>query len=307
MERGGNKFERAPVVKDIKCIKSMKNFVLVGIVACILFGAVVVYQFLYFNDGKLHVVFCNVGQGDGILIKTPSNKYILIDGGPDRGVTTCLGRHMPFWNRKIDLVVLTHPHADHFFGIFYVLERYSVGTFATEDLKNKTTSYEELLRLVEKKKILQKRVLAGDKWRVGEVTVSIIGPTKEYLQQTSPGGTIGESREFASLITLVQYSEVDVLLTGDSQAQGLKEAIKDLSEAIDILQAPHHGSGTGLDAGLLKKLRPNLAVISVGQNNYGHPNKKILDLFKVHDVTVLQTDQVGDVEIVSDGNKWSVY
>src|SRR6266496_901047 len=103
----------------------MKYLVLICLTVIAL-ASLLTYQYFTFNDGKLHLIFCDVGQGDAILIKTPSDKYILIDGGPDRAVVDCLSRHMPFWKRNIDLMLLTHPHADHFFGMFYILERYNV-------------------------------------------------------------------------------------------------------------------------------------------------------------------------------------
>ncbi len=85
-------------------------------------------------DGKLHLVFCDVGQGDAIYIKTPKGSDILVDGGPNEKVLDCLGRHLPFYDRDIELVVLTHPHADHFTGLISVLERYSVKKIVLENI-----------------------------------------------------------------------------------------------------------------------------------------------------------------------------
>ena len=273
----------------------------------LLLGGVGVFQYIVFDDSKLHVIFCDVGQGDAILIKTPSNKYILVDAGPDRSVLNCLSRHMPFWQRTIDLMLLTHPHADHFFGMFFLLQRYTFDAFATEDLNNKVASYQEFLRQLAEKQVPKKTVFAGDEWQLGNVNLTIVAPSHDYLTQTSPGGMIGESKEFASLITHVHYGTFDLLLTGDSQANGLKNGVANVSEQIDVLQSPHHGSGTGLDADVLQSIQPSLAVISVGaQNRYGHPSPKTLDLFHTQNIPFLRTDQDGDVEIVSDGNTWSV-
>ncbi|MBA3724064.1 MAG: MBL fold metallo-hydrolase [Candidatus Levybacteria bacterium] len=285
----------------------MSKFIISVLAALLLLGGIFWYQYQKFNDGKMHIIFCDVGQGDAVLIKTPGGKYILLDGGPDRSVLNCLAAHMPFWHRRIDLMLLTHPHADHFFGMFYVLERYDVKAFATEDLRNKTTGYEELIKRIGEKKISMQYALAGDTWDLGSVSVRVVGPTQKYLEQTSPGGTIGESREFASLITLVQYGAFDVLLTGDSQALGLQEALSYMPTDLEVLQSPHHGSGTGLDTELLEQLSPTLAVISVGaQNRYNHPHPKILALFTSAQIKVLRTDQVGAIELVSDGSDWKI-
>lgn len=286
----------------------IKKICLLVLFACVLLGGIAGYQYLQFHDGKLHVIFCDVGQGDGILIKAPNEKLIMVDSGPDRKILDCLSRHTPFWVRTIDLAALTHPHADHFFGMFFVLKQYHVTTFATEDLMNKTAGFEELMGEVTSQKIKQERVFAGDNWQIGDVKLEIVGPSPEYLTQTSPGGTIGESKEFASLITLLTYGTFHLLLTGDSQTDGLKLVLGEIPKNIDVLQSPHHGSASGIDDELVSVLDPHIAVISVGaKNRYGHPNPKVLQIYKDHDIPVYRTDQMGDIEIVSDGEKWKIY
>ncbi len=284
----------------------MKKVVVIICSLVVLLASVTVYQYLHFHDGKLHVVFCDVGQGDAILIITPNNKHILNDGGPDQKVIDCLSRHMPFWERGIDLLILTHPHADHFFGMFEILQRYRVYAFATEDLNNKTQSYQELLHLLKEKQVSQVRVLAGDVWNVGDVHVQVVGPTESYLNQTSPGGTIGESKEFASVITHLTYGNFSVLLTGDSQASGLENALDMIGSDVTVLQSPHHGSKTALNTSVLQALAPRVAVISVGVNKYGHPSPEILELYKTNNIPYHRTDKEGDVEFVSDGKEWKV-
>ncbi|MGH9857879.1 MAG: ComEC/Rec2 family competence protein, partial [Acidobacteriota bacterium] len=204
--------------------------------------------------------------------------------------------------RRIDLLLLSHPHADHFFGMFAVLEQYEVKAFATEDLVNKTQSYQALLDVLDEKQIPQRHILAGDRWRIGNVSLAVVGPTEQYLHQTSPGGTIGESKEFASLVLQLTYGKFSVLFTGDSQAVGLEDALPQMTTAITVLQVPHHGSATGLDKDVLEQINPHLAVISVGaENRYNHPHPSILGLLKDENIPIRRTDLVGDVEVVSDG------
>lgn len=282
----------------------MKKLFIIGFVALFSLGVYAFWQYSKFNDGKLHVIFCDVGQGDAILIKTPNNKFILYDGGPDRRVLHCLAKHMPFWNRQIDMMVLSHPHADHFFGMFYVLERYQVKSFATEELMNKTQAFEELLNQIDKNKIPRQYVMAGDLWDVGGVQIEVVGPTQEYLERTSPGGTIGESKEFASLVLKVSYGDFDALLTGDSQVQGLQDAN---TSSIDVLHVPHHGSGSGLEKDVLEQLEPTIAVVSVGaENRYNHPHPRIMELLQSLQIQTFRTDQDGDIMIISDGIGWKV-
>jgi competence protein ComEC len=265
--------------------------------------SLIIYQYFHFNDGKLHVVFCDVGQGDATLIITPNHKYILVDSGPDKRILDCLSRSMPFWQRTIDLAILTHPHSDHYSGYYYVLQRYNITHFVTENLNNKTAGFGELIRIIKDRKIPLQYVSAGDKWRIGEVTLTVAGPTKEFLNTTSPGGFIGEGKEFASVITKVSYGKFSALLTGDSQVSGLMDATDHILQTISVLQVPHHGSSSGLDEHILKNFQPQLAVISVGKNNYGHPTNYALQLLQEKGIKILRTDQQGSIEVVSDGRQ----
>lgn len=258
-------------------------------------------------DSKLHVVFCDVGQGDAIFIKTPKGKDILIDGGPNDSVLSCLSNHMPFWDRELELMFLTHPHADHFLGLISVIQRYTVLSFYTEKLENKTVSFKELIKAVKKEQGEPHYIFAGDRFKTKDgVEIRVLGPSKEYLSQTSPGGLIGESAEFASLILHISYGEFDIILTGDSQISGLSSALqgRTLKGKLEVFQVPHHGSRFGFDRTVIDEINPKLAVISVGKNKYGHPSKEILEL--LHSIKILRTDQNGEIEIVSDAKSFSV-
>lgn len=288
----------------------MKMAILRGLfvtfLALIFLGAIFFSQQARFNDGKLHVVFCDAGQGDAIFIRTPKGADLLIDQGPNDSVLSCLSNHMPFWDRTIELAILTHPHADHFSGFFSILPRYTVLSFATENLSNKSEGFSRLRGEIDSKKIPLRYLYAGDSVKIGETRLQILGPTTDFLQRTSPRGEIGETAEFASLITLVRFGETTFLLTGDSQAAQLDEAIGEVKE-VGVLQVPHHGSKTGLDESIVDSLKPRLAVISVGKNNrYGHPSNEVIKILGDEDVKILRTDENGEVEIVSDGKGWTV-
>ena len=254
------------------------------------------------KEGELHIVFCDVGQGDAILITTPDQKQILIDAGPDKSVIDCLSRHMPLWDRTIELALMTHPHADHFVGYYYVIDGYRIDQFATEELFNDTASFERLTSLLNEQQIPQRFVVAGDKWKIGDVTLTILGPTDEYLLSKDPDRYITSSAESASLTMLVTYGDFEAFLSGDTPIYQMREM--DLVD-VDVMQVPHHGSTTGVDEFVLSDLAPELAVISVGaKNKYGHPKPKTLDLLQQAQISVLRTDQEGDVEVVSNGVTW---
>lgn len=276
------------------CDYMVKKSIVLGIIAIFSLVGAFIWQWFVFSDGRLHVVFCNVGQGDAIYIRTPKGFDMLVDGGPNNAVVSCLNKHMPFWDRTIDIVLLTHPHSDHMAGFPAVFKEYKVSHFVTEKLDNDT----DIFRLV-MQKIKKRYVVAGNKIKTPDgVVFNFVGPTIEFLERTSPGGKIGESSEFASVETLVSYGKFRLLLTGDSQAGELGEAVQ---LPIDVLQVPHHGSKTGLTEKIIQTLYPRTAVISVGKNKYGHPSPQILEMLQKEKIKILRTDEVGDIEIVSDG------
>lgn len=285
----------------------MKNWIIITSLTILSLFGFIIYDYSRFYDGKLHLVFCDVGQGDAIFMRTPGNKNFLIDAGPDESVLSCLSRYMPFWDRTIHKMILTHPHEDHYFGMHYVIDRYSTLGFDTEDLINTTAGYSDLIKVLVKHKVQTRNLYAGDIYTFTDgVAVKILGPSRTYLQATSSEGKINEANEFASLILQVNYGNFDLLLTGDSQVGGLLNAFKLSLQRIEILQVPHHGSKTGLSSELLDYLKPLLAVISVGKNKYGHPHKEILHKLSDKGIKILRTDEAGDIEIVSDGRTWFV-
>jgi competence protein ComEC len=281
----------------------MKKVILWALVLLLGFLAYVSVHLIIFSDKKLHIVFCDVGQGDAILIRSSSGIVSLVDGGPDDSVEECLSRHLPFWQKTITLMIVSHPHTDHFAGMIGVLDHYSVLHFATEKLNNDAAIFHALLEKLHEKGLSETYLYAGDAYHFQDgLTIKILGPTKAYLQETSPNGQIGEREEFASIVSLIHYKDFSLILDGDSQASGLEEAESRLSlPSISVLQVPHHGSKTGLNEAVLKRLHPRLAVISVGKNNYGHPTPFTLDLLRKQGVEVRETMTSGDIELVSDG------
>ena len=262
-----------------------------------LLGCILIHQNITYNDKKLHVVICDVGQGDAIFIRTPNGSDILIDAGPDDKVLQCLSKNMPFWDRTIEIAILTHPDADHITGFIDVIKRYKLISFYTSNVKTNTTVYTQFLKTLEDYEIKQNFLWQVDKFRFKDgLIMETLWPTNDWEGLTT------NSFSVASLLT---YKNFKVLLTGDLDAQQT-ERIDDLAGEISLLKVPHHGSRFGLTQEILDVLSPEIAVISVGKNSYGHPTPFILDLLKSANIKTLKTDQNGNIEIISDGKIWIV-
>lgn len=274
-------------------------------------------------DGRLHIVFCDVGQGDAAYIRTPNNQDMLIDGGPDDKVLSCLGRHMPFYDRTIDVVVLTHPQKDHLQGLISVVERYTVKYFVIGMEGNTTEGYKKLVTAISDKKIPVKNLYTGDKFSLGKVEFDVLWPEKSWVAAqlgsdlerakglTPDSAVLGlstdtELNDFSYYLDL-KYGSFSALFTGDADSRIQPEIMKsaDLPD-VDVLKFPHHGSKYGATDEFLEKVSPETAVISSGKNPWGHPTKEALDLLLDRKVQIKRTDLEGDVEIISNGRRWFV-
>ncbi|MCJ7786987.1 MBL fold metallo-hydrolase [Patescibacteria group bacterium] len=230
-------------------------------------------------DQRLHLIFCDVGQGDAILISYQKTQ-ILIDGGPDNRVLNCLSHHLPFWDRRLEVVVLTHPEKDHFGGLVDVIKRYSLKYLISY-------SWPE----TEQKTILK----AGDEVKLGKVKLSVLWP-KEINQ----GGELNEN----SLVLKLTFGSFCALLPGDISSK--TEDQLDKVGPCQVLKVAHHGSRYSTGEEFLEKVRPVLAVISVGPNSFGHPTEEVIKKLKDLDIKILRTDQDGEIEIVSNGENWYI-
>jgi len=228
-------------------------------------------------DGKLHVFFLDVGQGDAIFIQTPRGRQVVIDGGPDpTTLTAVLGRRLPFWDRSLDLVILTHPDADHLTGLVPVLERYRVGRVLEPGYPATSQTYVRWLELIAEKRI--PALLARTGVRV-ELEPGLICEVLHPASDPNPE----DKANNASAVTRWTWGQVTFLLPGDIEQE-----------------VEAHGSDTSSSAPFLRAVNPQLVVISVGADNrFGHPSPEVLN--RLAGRTVLRTDERGTIEVVTDG------
>ncbi|RLC70039.1 MAG: DNA internalization-related competence protein ComEC/Rec2 [Chloroflexi bacterium] len=248
-------------------------------------------------DGKLHVFFLDVGQGDAIFIQTPRGRQVVIDGGPDpTALTAVLGRRLPFWDRSLDLVILTHPDADHLTGLVPVLERYRVGRVLEPAYPATSQTYVRWLELIAEKRI--PALLARTGVRV-ELEPGLICEVLHPASDPNPE----DKANNASAVTRWTWGQVTFLLPGDIE-QEVEAALVASGQPLEatVLKAPHHGSDTSSSAPFLRAVNPQLVVISVGADNrFGHPSPEVLD--RLAGRTVLRTDERGTIEVVTDGTR----
>jgi len=268
-------------------------------------------------DGKFHVIACDVGQGDGILL-TQAFTQVLVDGGPNSRVVDCLSDNIPFWDRKVEVVIATHPDKDHITGLADVIENYNVASFVSINHANQTAEFEELKEVILQREIPVHIAKAGDKVAAGKINLNILWPDEDKSEQLvwareKSGQVLGEksgddasSNDF-SVVAKASFGKFDVLLTGDISKSIEEKLVErfDLS-GIEILKVSHHGSKYSTSKELLEEVRPKIALIGVGKNRWGHPDGEVIGSLKEIGAKILRTDTMGEVEVVSDGGRFEI-
>ncbi len=250
-------------------------------------------------DGRLHVAFLDVGQGDAIFIQTPSGRQILVDGGLYPSVLNDqLGRQMPFWDREIDMVVATHPDADHVSGLAGVFTRYKVGQVLTDgEGWGESPIYDAVLLAAEESGTPLHRAMAGEVIHIGDgVQLEIVHPG-ESLE--------AEARNDNSVSLRLVYGDFTLLLTGDAEekAEAAMLAAGHPLHAL-VFKAGHHGSRTSSTAPFLAAVRPSFIIVSAGADNrFGHPHPEVLQRAEAVGAAVLRTDELGTIKVITDGQR----
>lgn len=244
-------------------------------------------------DGKMQVVFFDVGQGDSALLTLGNGTRILIDGGPDWSTLEKLGKYMPFFDRTIDIVILSHPNSDHMTSFPEVLRRYSVGTLVTAGTAYDSGVYAATLSGASVHGVPHVIMHAPQ-------TLSLKGGMMEVLwpPKIMPRGFSDDANN-ASLVLRISYGEKRVLFTGDMESIVEKTLLAaDADLASDILKVPHHGSKSSSTLEFLRAVQPKVAVISAGKNNsYGHPHPDVVARLTAMGTKILRTDDIGDIEL----------
>ncbi len=258
---------------------------------------------LFFNiwphlgSSNLQIYQLSIGQGDSALIITPEQQIILIDGGPDGSVINWLNKILPFYQKQIDLVILTHPHADHINGLLPVFENYQVKNLLYTGVKYNYFAYDTLLQ---KAAIQHTRIILDTgkfDLKLGSVLLDLIYPFHSEQNQTF--NNVNNSSIALRLI----YGKNKIWFGGDLEKEPERKLINtSLDLSADLMKAGHHGSRTSNTPGFLKRIHPKYAVISCGAHNkFNHPSPETLQNFHNNNITVYRTDIDGTIKEIING------
>jgi competence protein ComEC len=246
---------------------------------------------------KLEVSFLDIGQGDAILITTPSGKQMLVDGGSTNKILEELGKHVSYFDRTLDVMVATHPDADHVTGLIPVLEKFKVSTIVLSPSTGHTGIYDDIKKHISVEGTDVHTGAVGDEIDFGDgVFAKILYPAKNYIEKK-------DDTNDASVSMVITYGDETFLLTGDLPSTEEGELIRaGLPKGITVYKAGHHGSKYSSGEQLLSYIHPEYSIISAGKNNkYGHPNPEALERLQKYSKEILSTINYGNITFETDG------
>ncbi len=301
---------------DFTFQNSKLKIILLGI--AVILAAILIFVFIdNFNKEKLEVFFLDVGQGDSIFIQAPQGQNIIIDGGPDRKVVKELSRYLPWWDKTIDLMILTHPHDDHVTGLIEIIKHYNVENIVYTGAAHNSPNFLSWLEIIKKENIPVKIPIAPESIILGnDCKMQFFYPFKNLYNQEN------ENLNNTSIVLKLIYKNTSFLFAGDIEEGVENELIdnycvsKNISEKdfycipqnnqfnlrADVFKANHHGSDTSNSEEFLRAVNPVRAVISAGkENNFNHPSLRVINRFKDFAISFYRTDLKGTIRMESDG------
>ena len=281
----------------------MSKKIILSIAAFLVFLNIVCWQevFALTLGGNLKVDFLDVGQGDSAFIQTPGGQLILIDGGPDNSALNKLSSLMPFWDKSIDLVILTHPESDHMQGLLDILQTYKADYILWSGVKKNAAEYDKWMSILDKQQKMGAKILiaeANQEIKLGNVKIDTLFPLKSIQ-----GEEMKNTSNDTCVVNKIIFGDDSFLFTGDISSSAEKEMVDSGENVLsDVLKVAHHGSKYSTSDLFLENVNPEIAVISVGaKNTYGHPTPEALQRLENFDINIFRTDKDGDIKMESDG------
>ena len=247
---------------------------------------------------KLKVYFFDIGQGDSVFIDSPTHGRVLIDGGPNRSVLSELGKVLPFYDKRIDVVIETHPDKDHIGGLPEVVKRFKVGAFLEPGVESENSIDDELKSRLDERGIPQLLARRG-------MTIDFGDGAKLYILFPNQDVSRWETND-ASIIAKLVYGDKSFLFTGDAPVKVENILMSMDSEIIDsdVLKVGHHGSRTSTSELFVERVSPEYGIISAGKDNsYGHPHEEVINNLNKFAVKILNTANLGTIAFETDGKE----
>lgn len=242
----------------------------------------------------------DIGQGDSLLIKTPQNKYILVDGGDNFDSDYYVFNIVPKFNCSLDLIILTHPHKDHLLGINRLLQHCNIKEVIYESIEYKSYIFDDFKQLLNEKNIFSKAVYEGDTYSINDIKLYFIWPSFEYIQNKNYKTNINDT----SISFLLDYGDIEALFLGDAEItaqkyfdiSSIKQYIQD--NKLEFYKVAHHGSINGTLNALVLDLNPELLGISVGKGNkFNHPSPDVIEFFEKNNFPYFRTDLMDTLKL----------
>lgn len=256
----------------------------------------------------LKVIFADVGQGDCILVQTPEGRNYLIDGGGtyNEDETGYYGRRiiLPMLMHekisRIDMALVTHAHSDHMAGVLTLIEIFNVKSVGLPEYPDAETDFSKLLNLCENKDIPVFFYNEGDIIHLdNKTTFEVLNPPMDFIYSENLNNT--------SVCGMLRFSDLSILFTGDIEAEAEKYLLKHGDNIdCDILKVAHHGGRESTSAEFLNFAKPEVAIISVGRNNYGHPSDEVMERLRMTGSKIYTTEKCGAIIVQSNGDKYRI-
>jgi competence protein ComEC len=247
------------------------------------------------------IYFFNIGNGDGVLIETPEGFRTVIDGGQNSKISEKIGLLEPFSGKDIDLLILTHPHEDHVFGALEVVRDYNVKNVLATKVSYDNPTYLKFLEEIEKKNINLIEGSQGDMLSLGDLKIEVLYPFSKI------GNDEFSNINNSSLVFRARYKNFSALFLGDIEEDAGLEILKQgVDLDAEVVKVAHQGAKNGSQnlPFFLERINPEIAVISVGKNNFGHPHETTIKRLNDFGLDTFRTDEKGDIIIRSDGARY---
>ncbi len=274
-----------------------------AVIYAVVFATLLVYLFFYYvgeynvknpEVGELAMYVIDVGQADSSFFVFPDGTNMLIDAGEDANASTVISLIDSLGVKKIDKVVCTHPHIDHIGGMEKIISEYDIGEVYLPDAVSTTKAFSGMIEEINRKNIPMNFVYAGDVLSDEVYKITVLSPEdKDY-----------DEMNLFSAVIKVEYENTSFILMGDAEKVNENDMVERFGERLkcNVLKVGHHGSDTSTTDKFLSYTQPEIAVISVGDNNdYGHPSEKVIDRLKRRKIEILRTDKDGTISFFSDG------